>query len=89
MEDYVHRIGRTGRYAVLCCVDQAVHPQPPSPRPSPPSSAGATGTAVTFFTKRDRYHAKELVRVMAGGDQDVRVDTKVNKGDERHRPTTT
>jgi ATP-dependent RNA helicase DDX5/DBP2 len=46
VEDYVHRIGRTGR-------------------------AGATGIAVTLFTKEDAKFAGELCQVLRGAKQPV------------------
>ena len=45
-EDYIHRIGRTGR-------------------------ASKTGTAITFFTRSDRRHAADLVKVLKKADQEV------------------
>lgn len=45
-EDYIHRIGRTGR-------------------------AGATGIADSFFTRDDRVHAKELIRILTDAGQVV------------------
>ncbi|KAL5544109.1 hypothetical protein UlMin_007893 [Ulmus minor] len=44
LEDYVHRIGRTGR-------------------------AGATGTALTFFTQANAKFARELVRILQEAGQ--------------------
>ena len=46
IEDYVHRVGRTGR-------------------------AGATGTAVTFFTKANGRLTKELIDVLVESKQHV------------------
>jgi len=46
IEDYIHRIGRTGR-------------------------AGASGSAVTFFTPDKFKHARDLVNVMREADQEV------------------
>ena len=46
IEDYVHRIGRTGR-------------------------AGATGTAVSFFTEKHSKMAGELKKILIDAKQDV------------------
>ena len=46
IEDFVHRIGRTGR-------------------------AGATGTAVTLFTRDDATHARSLVQLLKRAKQNV------------------
>ncbi|KAK9673706.1 hypothetical protein RND81_12G185100 [Saponaria officinalis] len=46
VEDYVHRIGRTGR-------------------------AGATGVAYTFLSDQDGRHAKDLVKILEGANQQV------------------
>ncbi|KAF6157410.1 hypothetical protein GIB67_004348, partial [Kingdonia uniflora] len=46
IEDYVHRIGRTGR-------------------------AGATGVAYTFFCDQDAKHARDLIKVLEGANQQV------------------
>ena len=46
VEDYVHRIGRTGR-------------------------AGEIGTAVTFFTKANGRHAKDLIQVLQESKQKI------------------
>lgn len=45
-EDYVHRIGRTGR-------------------------AGATGTAYSLFTMKNRGLAPELTKMLRGAGQEV------------------
>lgn len=45
-EDYVHRIGRTGR-------------------------AGATGTAITFFTEDNSKQARDLVTVLREAKQEI------------------
>lgn len=46
LEDYVHRIGRTGR-------------------------AGATGTALTFFTESNGKFARELIKILQEAGQVV------------------
>lgn len=46
LEDYVHRIGRTGR-------------------------AGATGTAITFFTSDNFKLARQLVEILREAKQDI------------------
>lgn len=46
LEDYVHRIGRTGR-------------------------AGATGTALTFFTHANAKFARELIKILQEAGQVV------------------
>lgn len=46
IEDYVHRIGRTGR-------------------------AGATGTAVTLFTRGDANQAHDLIVILTEANQEV------------------
>jgi len=45
-EDYVHRIGRTGR-------------------------AGATGTAITFFTTDNSKQARDLINVLTESKQKI------------------
>ncbi|KPJ09026.1 putative ATP-dependent RNA helicase DDX43 [Papilio machaon] len=46
IEDYVYRIGRTGR-------------------------AGKTGTAITYFTRYDWEHAKDLIKILNEANQEV------------------
>ncbi|KAJ2777760.1 ATP-dependent RNA helicase dbp2, partial [Coemansia javaensis] len=46
IEDYVHRIGRTGR-------------------------AGATGTAITFFTTENARSSKDLAHILSEAKQDI------------------
>lgn len=44
IEEYVHRVGRTGR-------------------------AGKTGDSISYFTRSDWCHAKELIRILEEANQ--------------------
>lgn len=61
-EDYVHRIGRTGRKGKKGVHLSAVYFS---------QSSDSTGDAFTFFTQKNARHASELVRIMMEAHQQI------------------